>query len=319
MRKHKNLSKLERERERAVELSAAGWTQAAIGGEFGVSAVAIGKLLRGRGVVAKTGRDRYPLSFDLERAERLYLAGSDAESVGVALGGVPASTIRYHLRKKGVTRPKGAQHRCDRAFFSSVDPLRSYWAGFIAADGHLQVRGTTQCVRFGLHPQDRVLLERLSAAAKLSQEIIERPNNSGRGYVWLNVYCKQWVEDLGRNFNIPTGRKSRILRPPELPNVACVWAFVRGYFDGDGGVKKDGRIDFSSASKPFLRWIVRDVLGAAHKISRGKGAWRCVIGGPILETIVSRLYESSTPQTRLARKHSRLVVYHAANKEVATS
>lgn len=253
----------------------------------------------------------YSSSFDTAEAERLYSTGLKSDAVGAALG-VSGSAIRRHLGKKGLSRPRGCRHAFDRAFFSVVDPLRAYWAGFIAADGHLQVRGTTQCVRFGLHPQDRALLERLRAAAGLSQEIAERQNNSGRVYVWLNIHCKRWVRDLSRNFNIPSGRKSRILRPPTLPNDACVWAFVRGYFDGDGGVKKDGRLDFSSASKPFLCWIVRDVLGADQKIQRGKGTWRCVIGGPILETIVPKLYEDSTPETRLARKYDRLAVYHAA-------
>jgi hypothetical protein len=129
------------------------------------------------------------------------------------------------------------------------------------------------------------------------------------------VTCPQWVESLERIYRI-TPRKSLTIQPPTALGWEYVWSYIRGVFDGDGHASILGNaLHLVSGSEPFLTWIVRDVFRAHHKISptadyvRKDGtvsnAYGCRVTGDVLRDVVPRLYEHSTPETRLARKYDR--------------
>jgi len=261
----------------------------------------------------------YKGSVDPELIVRLYEEGRSMQSIADQMGFSSHTGILRHLRKAKVTSRKNndpgyLKHSYDHDFFRHVSPPRAYWAGYIAADGHLQwtPKNGDYCVRIGIDKNDRELLDRLCWDASLSQEVALRTRKNKKTglpetYAYLEVRGKEWVNTLSTSpYWIPFGKKSDKLIPPTGLDEACAWSFVRGYFDGDGCTTVDGRIGLSSASLPLLEWMVRDVFGSHHAISEGKGAWSSRIGGPTLPGIVKKLYADSTPTTRLGRKYDRL-------------
>lgn len=281
---------------------AEGATQTSLAEKYGLSQVRVSQILREDDVPTRTREEANAPTFDVDEAERLYRDGLSGAKVGAILG-VSSGVVLSHMRRRGVTRSKGRRYiNYDEAFFGTVDPLRSYWAGFIAADGCVY----KDRVVIGLHPSDRELLDNLKKAALLPHPVIERANGSGRKYAYLEVWCPQWVSDLWANFGVGP-RKAKTLKPPSLPTEADEWAFVRGYFDGDGhAAKGKSAFQITSGSKPLLEWMIREVMGSKHSIYASGGSWGCYVCGPKFREIVPKLYEGSTVETRLARKYERL-------------
>jgi len=312
-KKRKYLS--ESEQQSVLAEYASGAMQTALAAKYEVSQGAISKTLRRFGVAMRTQTESQRPTFDVDVAAKLFVEDQlTSYAVADALG-VSQSAVGRHLKRMGVFDSKGRGHRYkffDRDFFDEVNHASAYWAGFIAADGCVHDEKDT--VSFGLHPDDRALLENLKKAARLEQPIEER-DSCGKPYVWMNVTCPQWVKALKNNFRI-TSRKSLTIQPPTHLGWEFVWSFVRGVFDGDGHVSIAGDcLQFTSGSQPFLTWVVRDVCRAHHKISetppytRQDGsvgvAYACRMSGPVMRDAVRLLYADSTPETRLARKYAR--------------
>jgi predicted transcriptional regulator len=295
--------------------------------KYGVTQNAVSKILTRCGAKLRTLNEIQPPTFDVDEAVRLYEVERRTTGEVAKVLGVSQSVVASHLYRRGVTKSSGRGHKYrffDRDFFSDVNHVSAYWAGFIAADGCVHRENNT--ISFGLHPDDRVLLERLKIAAKLEQPVTERLNNKGKLYVWMDVTCPQWVEALEKNYLI-TPRKSLTLQPPIHLGWEFVWSFVRGVLDGDGHASVNGRkLQLTSGSKPFLEWVVLDVFRAHHKIyehpqyERVDGsigiAYGCYVSGSVLREILPRLYANSTPETRLDRKYDRFVAGGLLNSPV---
>jgi hypothetical protein len=282
----------------------AGAKQVELAATCGLTQVRISQILRKYGVSVRSNQELNPVTFDVDFAELLYSTGLSGSALGEVLG-VSSGVVLTHLRRRGATRPTGGvrKYSLDENFFSTVDPVRAYWAGFLAADGCVYKNR----VVIGLHPQDEDMLEKLKVAAKLQNPIAKRRNSSGHEYVYLEVSCAQWVQDLLKRYKI-TPHKSQTLEPPDLPTEELRWAYVRGYFDGDGHAPGDGHaVQVTCGSKVFLTWVVREVLGAFHKIYANNGSWGCYVTGPTARVVIPKLYAGSTPETRMARKYERLL------------
>lgn len=207
------------------ERYAAGSTQVELAAAFSVTQVRISQLLKQYGVTTRTNQQLNPPTFDVDKAELLYSTGLSGNAIAEILG-VGAGALLRQLRTLGVTRPAGGvrKYAMDAEFFSVVDELRAYWAGFLAADGCVYKNR----VLVGLHPDDADMLEKLKAAAKLQYPIHKRRNGSGKEYVYLELSSQRWVDDLLRLYKI-TPHKSLTLEPPDLPSEELRWAYVRGY------------------------------------------------------------------------------------------
>ena len=141
-------------------------------------------------------------------------------------------TIGRVLRDRGLLAKRPDVHnkvKFNYNFFSDINPISAYWAGFIAADGCINERN---CLSMGLSSKDS---EHLSLFLK----DINYPLHI-RGYTYngfdissTSIINKQVVSDLLNIYNI-TPRKSLSLRPPtNLPDNIKKY-FIAGYFDGDG-------------------------------------------------------------------------------------
>ncbi len=196
------------------------------------------------------------------------------------------------------------------AFFSTYTPVSCYWAGFIAADGNVNVqRERYPRLTVTLATKDAGHLRKLKRAARLEHRVTTRLRRDGRSESTLlvsGIYV--WYETLRDLFNIGP-RKSLILQPPPraMP-FEMRWHFVRGYFDGDGSAKpaRLGNVSFVSGSLVFLEWV-RELMGSHHAIVRGTRSWMFRPCGDVMRSAVGRMYRDSTSETRMTRKYRTLV------------
>lgn len=128
----------------------------------------------------------------------------------------------------------------NREVFKEIDtPEKAYWLGFILADGCLHLtnqKKTTGYFSIDIGGRDREHLEKFSLFVEAQQPIIQTTKHSitGNDLVHVQLGGKYVLEDLKR-YGIRE-RKSGLEEWIDTPFPAD---FVRGYYDGDGYIKKD--------------------------------------------------------------------------------
>ncbi len=257
---------------------------------------------KARVVILEAGimRDKNTLGvsrlFDVEKAKELARKGWTHTRIAVKFG-TSHSMVSYHLR--GLPNLRNApKYAHDEHFFDEPNPVNSYWAGFISADGCVH-RAPTWCMSFTLSVKDIDHLRKFKKAVG-SDHPIGVGSKTNRH---LRIYSKRWKEMLGKNFSIfplKTGNE-------QIPDIQddLVFHFLRGFFDGDGSVEEDGKyFNFSAGSEKFIHWI-RELFQSHHSCKKERSLWRLQLSGSVGRRAIELLYRNSLPQTRLERKYTR--------------
>ena len=145
------------------------------------------------------------------------------------------SAVRFHARQMGLTKKiHHSTYLHDRRFFEIPDSINAFWAGWVGADGCIyKSRKNSIAMSSAIQERDRCLLEALKSDIKYTGPIRENEVN-GKKYCILSINAfQQCANDLEVNFNI-TSRKSLTLKPPNLEDPDLKWAYICGYFVGDG-------------------------------------------------------------------------------------
>ncbi len=109
----------------------------------------------------------------------------------------------------------------------------AYVLGFFAADGSM-VRNNRGAHFIEFQITDGQLLFDIRTAVGSDHTISKRSGHGSRKAVYrLQIGSKEWFTDLEKHGFVQA--KSRVLAFPKIPQ-RYHGAFVRGYFDGDGGV-----------------------------------------------------------------------------------
>jgi deoxyuridine 5'-triphosphate nucleotidohydrolase len=185
----------------------------------------------------------------------------------------------------GRTNPNCRYKGLDDRLFDDIDSeAKAYLLGWIASDGSI-TRGR---VVIAIHTNDTHTLSRLRDI--VSKEIpIKRKKN--RSIAYFEINSSRIQEKVCQALNIEPGKKDRTVGFPRLKSDELTWAFIRGYFDGDGSISTPGtgRIACSIASqsnklrngvKEFcqvkcsdygdkLEWHSNNALDFLHKIYQG--------------------------------------------------
>lgn len=149
----------------------------------------------------------------------------------------------------------------DDQFFQTPNPVNSYYAGLLAADGC--VNWEEHCVRWSLEMGDVEALRTFQKLTRYTGQIGYREKR-GLGVElskqnYLDVYgAQQWCDDLHRNFGIVPAKTHRVA-PPNTTNDLLNACFIVGYIDGDGSLSfTDGggkAISITSCSQRILEFI----------------------------------------------------------------
>jgi hypothetical protein len=150
------------------------------------------------------------------------------------------SNKAYSLDLAGDSRNANRKYNVNFLAFSEVDADSAYWAGFIAADGHL-TKNSQLCV--GISNKDKQHLQKLKTYLGYTGPLREecRLTNFGSfDRVELRVQSVDVCRNLHEVFCIPVGRKSDILTVPDI-DIEFLVDYIAGYFDGDGCLYADKR------------------------------------------------------------------------------
>lgn len=161
---------------------------------------------------------------------------------------LPDKTIKQIRRKANhlglkcnyeISQPRT---KVDDNFFTIPNPVNSYWAGFIAADGCISKNGRFFSVNQSqLEPLQKLkdsckYQGNISYQRKLQEKIMDRHYPAKEVDIYtIKIKSKQMVLDLYNNFNI-TSQKSYTLQPPKDLNEYNTWCFIAGLIDGDGHI-----------------------------------------------------------------------------------
>jgi hypothetical protein len=247
----------------------------------------------------------------------LYLSGKTLVEVANQFK-ISYWTVLDRLKKVGVKkntlRPIG-----NNAVFEGFTEQSCYWAGFIAADGFI-ARGNV-CIE--LNSIDDEHLKKLCRFSGRDEFLWKRSRLRKERlveYSSISLNSQKIADDLNHNFNIVPA-KSKILEPPSEIPQHLISHYIRGYIDGDGSIgwhkgNKSLRLSLCSGSKQLLDWVAENIkLGSKSEgnpsVVKRNNADTYVIeyNGKYCIGILDWLYEDSTPETRLCRKHERYTQY----------
>jgi hypothetical protein len=230
-------------------------------------------------------------------------------------------TLSSRLKEYGVivrqVKPEGLKYLCDVDYFRTIDTQdKAYWLGFIFAEGWLSYeidkRRGSRNLRFGIEISnvDHSHLVKFKDSVKSNAKISVRTRKSIRKRVKLScirIGDKEFCESLLAYFK--PGKKSNKIRiPSNIPNE-LLSHFIRGYFDGDGCVTKEGHISFTSNSKNMLmdaqNVFIKNISSyiPLHHLYKYKKCYKLIKSKLSALSIYEYLYKESTVQ--LQRKYAR--------------
>lgn len=184
-----------------------------------------------------------------------------------------------------------ARYAVDDGSFAAVDTdLKAYLLGWIASDGAIQ----PGAIAIYVHPKDEETLRALRDAVCAQLPIRKKKNQQLVGFTFSS---REIVSDVCRWLGISPGKKDSVVSFPELANDELKWAFLRGYFDGDGSVSSLNatralspypRCSIASTSESMLR-AIQSFCGIPCHRGKGHLEWS---GNNALD-LMARLYDGA--------------------------
>ncbi len=152
-------------------------------------------------------------------------------------------------------------------YFNKIDCERkAYFLGLLYADG---CNTKKHSVILGLCEPDQYLLDELKADLNFGGPIhVKKFNEINRKTAYRLELCNKTIsEDLTRLGCVP--RKSLILKFPTEEQVPkdLLPHFIRGFFDGDGSIANNRRLEVSMISSPDFCAGLKDYLEKTLKIN----------------------------------------------------
>lgn len=231
----------------------------------------------------------------------------------------------YYKRKYGLSCPKGKhlnsknrrKHHINDDFFSEVNELNSYWAGFIAADGNISKNN--KCLTITLSIKDESILSRFLRDTKSDYKIMYG-KSKGFDICSVKITSEKICSDLLKNFNI-TPSKSLTYTPPILDN-RLKDVFIMGYIDGDGSIglynrQKGERLQISIlGTLSMCSWVrerCNEIIknNTSVRFKKGSNIFEISYASKIARTLFKHFYD--IPIERLNRKWEKRVYDHCLN------
>ena len=214
----------------------------------------------------------------------------------------------YRWAKKfdiSLTNNGNRKHTLNDSFFENVDnQFKAYWLGFITADGCVysgsgNSRGDTYRLQINLAKKDKELLEKFNRCLRSDYPIKETKVN-GHDVVQLKINSTKLCKDL-----IKLGVKPRKSQKEIVPDIDknLLRHFFRGYFDGDGSIRKNSFRMI--AGEEFLEEFAdyMDIPCRIKTSTDSPAKFIAIYKNSQLRKIYDKLYSKAS--TYLVRKHNK--------------
>lgn len=207
-------------------------------------------------------------------------------------------------------------------YFNKIDSSeKAYWLGLLYADGNIykrKDRPNTYRIQLKLAREDGYLVEQFKRAINTSIQV--REEKDGTRLIFTN---KEMAIDLINLGCVP--KKSFIIKFPDdnIVPYKYKWDFIRGFFDGDGGVNTSGsrqwlyfRIFSASESfiDGFIDFLKRENIIINKPKRREDNVFEISIGKKEYQKIIFCNLYKNINQPFMKRKHNKIITY--ANTEV---
>ncbi len=139
-------------------------------------------------------------------------------------------------------------------YFARIDtPTKAYLLGLLAADGTVSSRAEWNHIGLEVQMRDRALIELVNHEIAPDVQARARDRN-GKSYCIITFSSARLKQDLCRHGVVP--RKTQFLTWPQDLPIGLEWAYVLGYFDGDGSFTLDPR-----GERTYPHWCVLGTVG----------------------------------------------------------
>jgi len=214
---------------------------------------------------------------------------------------------RYRRGKSPHSKPKRKFNVNDESF-SEYNLNSCYWAGLMAADGHITKKWDSFSI--GLKESDRSHIEKFKVWLNFDGPICYNKNKylykgvEQMKYSYsIKVTSKKIVEDLNNNFGV-IRKKSLIIKPPtKIKDDQHIDSFIKGYIDGDGslslGKDKTSRLSILGTYDMII-WInerFENILGRhLPKPIKNGNVWKIDLGNKTSRKLLQTFFNIKTPE-----------------------
>jgi intein-encoded DNA endonuclease-like protein len=198
---------------------------------------------------------------------KLYLEGKSTTEISKIVPLSP-SNILIQLRKKNIIIRNKIQtsfkYQCEENYFQSIDTEeKAYWLGFIYADGCIvrpKNKNNNRYLSILLAIKDISHLYKFKKAINFNG-----PVKQGKYFnpvqekhyknCTITIRSNKLISDLNLLGVMPHKTKHCLFPINKIPNK-FIKDFIRGYFDGDGGISKKGTEITIVGTYSFLKEVV---------------------------------------------------------------
>ena len=198
-----------------------------------------------------------------------------------------------------------------RKYFFNIEKIKKdshekfYWLGFLAGDGSVQEQGRR--LRIELKNDSLDILNHFRDFMESNVNITSRINNNGCHCSRMDINSKELGNYLAE-YNIVPNKTRTFEIPEEKIPEEYKMDFIRGFMDADGciHIRKERNnapsLSFVSGSKKCIEQI-KNILNITNQINQQGNNYILNKEGKEVISILNKIYEHSTEETRLKRKY----------------
>lgn len=153
--------------------------------------------------------------------------------------GVSKTYVEKMLVGSKVVVPCGGRNRLSvNDYFFSTDTVESmYWAGYLAADGSIGFDGKSYYT-INASTIDYGYLDKFKKAIMWEGKVKSYKRRDKNTVYSVSIGSKKMADDLKDRYNIVPNKSLTYKFPKRIVDHNFVNHFIRGYIDGDGGVRE---------------------------------------------------------------------------------
>jgi hypothetical protein len=204
------------------------------------------------------------------------------------------------LKFSGRNNPN-KKYNFDDSMFTTIDtPIKAYCLGWFASDGHINKKSATISIK----RRDSSILQQIRK--ELSSNL--PPIKIKDGMASWSISSNKISTDICNHLCITFGKKSKLVSVTTLSDE-LMWHFIRGYFDGDGHIRKQKNYKYPSdvgieiaSQSDILRTKICEFLNRHHIKTWNYARGSISISGRHATKFLNLMYSKDGP--RLKRKYN---------------